>query len=111
MIRHLLDRIAGKIPKGSKRSSRWPLIRKIHLQNNPNCIACGGTEKTQVHHVVPFHQKPELELDLTNLMTLCESGKNGIVCHLAIGHLGNFKKVNRESRADASWWRNKVKNR
>jgi hypothetical protein len=49
-----------------------------------------------VHHVLPFHLKPELELDPSNLITLCSSlDKN---CHLDIGHGDNFRAYNASVR-------------
>jgi hypothetical protein len=46
----------------------------------------------------PFHLKPELELDLKNLIVLC-MGPNE--CHLLLGHGDNFKKYNPYIAADA----------
>jgi 5-methylcytosine-specific restriction endonuclease McrA len=46
----------------------------------------------QVHHKVPFHDRPELELDPTNLVTLC--GPKHRNHHLDIGHLGDYKCYN-----------------
>jgi 5-methylcytosine-specific restriction enzyme A len=93
-IRELLTK--GKVPKGSKRSSHWPKLRKEHLEKYPTCALCGGTKKLEVHHIKPFHLHPELELDPNNFITLCESTKHGVNCHLFFGHLGNFKQVNED---------------
>jgi hypothetical protein len=61
------------------RSSKWPTVRRKHLSEHPICAGCGRTEdelpsdsKIEVHHIKPFHLFPELELDPTNLVTLCE---------------------------------------
>lgn len=96
---------------GNARSSQWSLIRAAHLHRNPTCAVCGGKEKIEVHHIKPFHTNPELELDFKNLITLCEAGKNGIVCHQAIGHLGNYRSINIDVNADALLWRTKLQNR
>jgi hypothetical protein len=108
MIRRILDRIKGKAPAGAKRSSAWPAVRKAHLLKHDRCLACGGTSKLEVHHLIPFHIDPSRELDPTNLITLCESGKGGIICHLAIGHLGNYRNANPVAWEMACWWRDKM---
>lgn len=82
------------------RSSEWPRVRKEHLKQEPHCAVCLGTAKLEVHHKVPFHVAPERELDPTNLVTLCESKKGGLNCHLFVGHLGNYKRVNRNIDQD-----------
>ncbi len=103
ILRNLKDRLQGKL-NGAKRSSKWPAVRKQHLGLNPACAVCGGTKKVEVHHKKPFHLHPELELEPTNLISLCEAKKNGINCHLFFGHLGNFKGVNPEVEGDAQLW-------
>jgi hypothetical protein len=111
IVRHLIDAAKGKHPLTAKRSGSWPRVRAEHLKANPCCVVCGGTEKLQVHHKNPFHLDPSLELDPSNLITLCEAGKGGINCHLAWGHLGSFKAFNPTVEADAAIWRAKVKAR
>lgn len=100
-----------KEPKGSKRSSLWRGVRTRHLALQPNCALCDGHKHVEVHHIHPFHTHPHLELDPTNLITLCENKKDGINCHLAFGHLGNFKSVNVAVKRDSSTWSKKIKNR
>lgn len=95
-----------------KRSSQWSTKRAAHLKSNPYCAACDppkgwrkllhhgqqliGLKPVQVHHIFPFHtcivlDRPDLELDDRNLITLCESGENH---HILVGHLGDFKSYN-----------------
>src|SRR5258706_2850778 len=74
-----------------RRSSQWPVLRARWLKDNPFCAACRGTKTLEVHHKKPVHLYPALELDLTNLITLCEANRD---CHLDIGHLGNWKLEN-----------------
>lgn len=95
---------------GSARSSEWPQVQKAHLKIQPTCQICGGIAKLNVHHIRPFHLHPELELDPTNLITLCE-GKKFVNCHLCFGHLGNFKSFNENVVEDAQIWYNKIKDR
>lgn len=109
MLKNLRDRISGKAPKRTKRSSQWRKVRKKHLRKNSVCAVCLREKKIEVHHVIPFHVRPDLELDSDNLITLCEAKKYGINCHLLIGHLGNYRKVNRSCREDAKIWREKLR--
>jgi 5-methylcytosine-specific restriction endonuclease McrA len=110
IIRNIRDKLQGKIPSGKKRSPKWPAVRKKHLERIPYCVICNGTKTLEVHHIKPFHLNPELELDPNNLMTLCESGKNGVTCHRFFGHLGNYKKINPFVRADAFDWSLRLRN-
>lgn len=98
------DFIQGKAPLGSKRSSQWKRVRSEHLLLHGFCMACGGKEKLEVHHIIPFHIAPDLELVPSNLMTLCESKKKGINCHLFVGHRGDYKSY----RENAFAWANLI---
>lgn len=94
----------GKAPAGAKRSNKWPGVRKNHLKLNPQCAACGDTAKLEVHHIKPFHEHPELELEPSNLITLCESKSYGIICHLLIGHNGSYSRINPNVIEDSKHW-------
>lgn len=83
------------------RSSQWSTIRKHYLESHPECEACGTREDLNVHHVKPYHTNPELELDISNLITLCRKH------HLEIGHRGNWKDANPYVREDAVRMRKK----
>lgn len=111
LLKNIKDVIQGKAKLGHKRSSKWPKIRAEHLKHNPSCNVCEGTKTLEVHHIKPFHLDPSKELDPTNLITLCESKLNGINCHLAFGHLGNFKFENESVIVDAAFWNKKLKTR
>jgi hypothetical protein len=109
-LSHTLDVAKGKIPAdGPKRSTLWAKVRKEHLKNNPKCAVCEDTHKLNVHHIKPFHLHPELELEPSNLITLCECASYGIICHLLIGHLGDFKNVNPNVLEDVKIWNAKLK--
>ena len=56
---------------GNRRSSKWPALRKKHLEIDPECHVCGTVEDLEVHHIFPVGLWPELELTENNLMTLC----------------------------------------
>lgn len=111
VIKHIIDAAQGKHPITAKRSNKWPEVRKKHLESNPACAVCSGTEKLEVHHKRPFHLHPDLELEPTNLITLCEANKGGVNCHLHFGHLGNFKSFNVTVSEDAASWSTKIRNR
>jgi 5-methylcytosine-specific restriction protein A len=83
----------------AKRSDKWPTVEKHFLAANPTCAACGGTDRLNVHHCIPFHLDPSKELDQTNLITLCMGKKE---CHLYIGHGGSFQQYNPNVRKDAA---------
>lgn len=88
------------------RSPKWSSVRKNHLENHPTCSACGSNKKLEVHHKIPVHLKPELELDPSNLISLCDNS-----CHLIFGHLHNYKSYNKNVIEDCAVYLNKVKNR
>ena len=77
---------------GHKRSSKWPKTRKEYLAGHAYCEACGVRVLLNVHHIRPFHLWPELELEPSNLMTLCETRSHN--CHFLFGHLLSWKSFN-----------------
>ena len=92
---------------GVQRSQWWDRVRRTHLEiKNPNydqscCAVCNGTDKPQVHHIVPFHfchlvYRGDLELDERNLMTLCEVPEHNH--HELLGHLGDWEIYNKAGR-------------
>jgi 5-methylcytosine-specific restriction protein A len=111
LLEHLRDKIQGKLPGSARRSSEWPKVRAAHLKEHPVCAVCGGAKKLEVHHMVPFHMKPDLELNPANLITLCEAKHNGVNCHLWFGHLGNFKRMNTSVLTDSMRWNSKFQGR
>lgn len=109
VLKILKDRLQGKAPKGARRSPKWKKVRAKHLEENPRCVVCGSKKKLEVHHIIPFSWAPDKELEPDNLLTLCENGKYGLVCHLAVGHLGNYRKINLMCCADAVFWNRRIK--
>lgn len=72
---------------GEPRSLKWPRVRATYLKSHPECIACGGKNSLNVHHIVSFSVDPTLELTPSNFCTLCtESHFGGINCHHVFGH-------------------------
>ena len=100
--------MTGKAPKGAKRSPKWRKVRGAFIKKYPRCFVCGSKKKVEVHHKVPFHYRPDLELEEENLTTLCENKKYGINCHLLIGHLGNYTRINAHIEYDMATWRMKI---
>jgi len=82
------------------RSPRWPKVRKNHLAKHPQCEVCGKEDDIEVHHVEPFSKRPDLELEPSNMITLC--GSRSCKSHLTIGHLGDYKRSNKHVRKDAA---------
>jgi len=99
----------SRVPRGFNRSPSWPQVRSKWLIDHDWCEACGGKKKLEVHHRIPFHIDPNLELDWDNLITLCESKKYGINCHLFVGHIGNYSNYNRMVMDDARFVRRKLR--
>jgi 5-methylcytosine-specific restriction endonuclease McrA len=56
----------------------------------------------QVHHIVPFSTAPDLELEPSNLITLCMGEFD---CHLRLGHGGSFRHYNPLVVEDATEFR------
>jgi hypothetical protein len=88
----------------SDRSGRWPAVRADYLREHRTCEAC-GVKAAVVHHVFPFHEYPERELDRANLIALCRG------CHLTVGHDGNWREWNPCVREHAAYrlWESKSK--
>jgi hypothetical protein len=87
------------------RSSQWNSIRNKFVEKHPCCSACGSTKLLNVHHIFPFHEYPEMELEESNLITLCFN------CHFLFGHLKNWKSHNPNVVNDSNWFRQKLAHR
>ena len=94
---------------GALRSNRWSQIRKEFLKENPLCAVCGTRGKllspNEVHHILPFHLNPALELSPKNFLTVCRH------CHLYFAHLGSFKSYCIEIKELALEWKTRRENR
>jgi hypothetical protein len=60
----------------------------------------------EVHHIEPVHLCPEKELDIDNLITLCNDP-----CHLLFGHLMDYKSWNKDVEKDCNHFYNKIQDR
>jgi len=111
VLRKVTDLLQGKAGINQNRSPKWQKVRNEHLKKHPICVVCGSKVKVEVHHINPFHLHPEQELDPNNLISLCETATHGIICHLLIGHLGNYKSINDNVVYDAAEWNKKLESR
>ena len=89
---------------GRPRSSQWPRVRQEHLRRCPACIACGRRRDLEVHHVVAYHERPDLELVAENLVTLCADP-----CHIVHGHLMSWSRINPRVREDAAAYLGRIR--
>lgn len=100
----------AKPAEADGRSTHWPALRKKHLEKEPACIVCGGADHLTVHHILPFHVFPKLELVESNLATLCEHPSHN--CHLIWGHFLSFRDSwNPRVREDAAEYFRKLQHR
>lgn len=86
----LFDKMYGRSPK-------WRKVRAEHIKNHPECAACGRKDGLEVHHIVPYHINPDLELEPSNLITLC-----GKYCHFIFGHYMDWKSWNENVVRDST---------
>jgi 5-methylcytosine-specific restriction endonuclease McrA len=83
------------------RSRLWSRMRSQFLKLSPKCTACDSDRGLEVHHIRPFHLHPELELEASNLVTLCK------YCHLVIGHLRDYTYYNLSVLEDCQKFKDK----
>ena len=103
IIQFLKDKWRGNL--GGLRSPDWRVIRNSYLARNPYCEVCGTTKSLNCHHCLPFHIRPDLELNYDNLITLCSDH------HFLFGHLMNWKSFNPAVKQDTAFWQDKIKKR
>jgi len=75
---------------------------------NPTCAVCGSIKRLAAHHIAPYQWNKELELDQSNLITLCEGPGNH---HLTFGHLNQWVSYNENVVKDAAEWNKRIKSR
>lgn len=89
--------VVRRVLYATPRSPAWPSVRQEHLRKVPYCEMCGGVKDLEVHHVLPVHFRPELELDWDNLVTLCE--RFMVNCHFEHGHWRDWKNYNAQIKS------------
>jgi len=89
------------------RNPDWPKLRRRFKKKHPECAVCGARSggNNVVHHIKPYQWHKELEMEESNLITLCKSH------HLTFGHLADYKSHNENVVEDAAIWRERIKNR
>jgi 5-methylcytosine-specific restriction endonuclease McrA len=95
---HALAALAREAVKRHTRSPHWRAVELEFRRQHPTCAACGTKHLLAVHHVFPFSQYPQLELETANLIALCMGPRE---CHLVVGHKGNWRAWNPSVRLDA----------
>lgn len=94
-----------KVYGKATRSSKWPAFRQQILDTFKKCAVCGRNKELEVHHIIPFHQRPDLELDSNNCIVLCADP-----CHFVFGHLYNWTRCNKDVVKDSIEWKKKIEN-
>jgi 5-methylcytosine-specific restriction endonuclease McrA len=93
------------------RGNGWQRVRALHLELYPACEACGSIESLNVHHIASVRDRPDLELEPSNLMTFCRAH------HFAVGHdpdgidgplRPNWSRVNPRAKEDAAKWKARI---
>jgi 5-methylcytosine-specific restriction protein A len=54
------------------KSARWLKVRLVVLQRDPVCTVCHRVPSTEVDHVLDRADRPDLELDESNLKGKCK---------------------------------------
>lgn len=61
-------------------TKRWRNLRQFFLSQNPLCVMCEANGQlvtaTVVDHIIPRRDRPDLELEESNLQGLCEPCHN-----------------------------------
>lgn len=92
------------VVKRITRSSKWPKFRSENISDT--CACCGKSVRFLrkfrmcLHHITPFHIRPDLELNPANVLTLCNNPR----CHLDRGHLGDWRSWNWNVTKDCELW-------
>ena len=92
---------------GAKRSSEWSRVRKENIKDY--CEMCekkgGLLNRLELHHILPFNLRPDLELSPQNFFTACRH------CHLRFCHLNSFQSYEKDIKIEAEKWKIKRQNR
>jgi len=94
-------RDAGLMAAGVPRHPQWRKESGLWLRGKV-CAASGSTRNVRAHHLIPFHVRPDLEMDCDNWLALSDDGWGGINYHILIGHGGDFTDYNPHAVGDAA---------
>lgn len=115
MLKQFLSKLFGRQEQLdpillAPRSPKWRDVRdRFLIDNGSICAVCGKIKNLNVHHIIPVHVDKSLELETSNLITLCEN--RTLNCHLWVGHIGNYSSYNIDVVSDAAKILEKIKNR
>lgn len=86
---------------GKPRNPAYRAFRERMRQRYPSCSACGTQDHWQWHHKIPvaWPGGESLELEESNGLPLCATPSR--MCHLNIGHLGDYSARNPNVTEDA----------
>lgn len=100
-----------KIPAIPKfdRARGWTSLRNEWIASHSTCACCGIDTQLAVHHVKPLHLFPELELDDTNLITLCQRPER--FCHYIFGHFFDWMAYNPDIKRFAPLMLKRIQNK
>ncbi len=85
IIQPLIDQALCMV-SGNRRHKDWEKSSQLWAKSNP-CEFTGKTHldaRLTVHHIIPFHVRPDLEMDEANWFSVTDPW------HLVICHVGNF---------------------
>lgn len=85
-------------PVFGPRSPHWDEVRNEVVADHPYCAASGMKTGLEVHHIMPYHLRPDLELRKDNLAVLARP------YHFLLGHFCNWQKFNANVVKDAAHW-------
>jgi len=93
-----------------QRCTDWQTFESEYLSKHPVCQCCKSIVGLKIHHIIPLQyclslERPDLELDERNLITLCSYSK-GKLCydhHLLLGHLNDYNSFNINVIKDAKF--------
>lgn len=83
----------------TRRSPEWGTFRDRFVAENPFCAGCSKQTSLEVHHIQPFHVRPDLECSEENVVVLCRD------CHYTFGHLRDWRLANPHVLEDAEIYR------
>ena len=82
------DWLDDKPELGGLRSPQWRITKREFAKLHPkkcSINACKAVFFIELHHCIPFHIRPDLENDFSNLRWFCRKH------HLEVAHLFNFQ--------------------
>lgn len=80
MMTAMMDKVKSA---ATGRNPKFYAREREFLKANPRCAGCGRASQT-AHHSIPFHIRPDLEMDETLWVPFCRD------CHFVDGHSCNW---------------------